>query len=122
MAYIRKFTATVTTDGSGDGIGYTDEIDQGYVVRVQYVKHGSTPFSDGVNVTITGKDSGVGILTEANLNASGIRFPLGASHKAADGAVTGNNDMLLAIFGEKIKVVVASGGDTKTGQFIFYVA
>jgi len=129
--YVRKFTVPVTTDGSGDATAFTaldgrgnaDQIN-GRVVSIAYTK---TDFATGVDFTITDETTGQTIWTEANVDASKTVAPRQATHStagvaslyaAAGTAVQG--DVFVA--NERIKIVVANGGVTKTGSFVIHVA
>jgi hypothetical protein len=114
----KRFTVTVTTDGSGDGTGYTPEF-SGRISTIRYVK---TDYSDGVDFTITLNVTGETVWAEENVNASATRAPRQATHSTAGAAAlyaaggTAVNDKIVAI-ADKVKIVVASGGDTHTGTF-----
>ncbi len=96
----------------------------GRIVTIKYVK---TDFATGVDFTITTEDSGQDVWAEADVNASKTVAPRQAIH-ATDGtaslyAASGEpvEDYIWAAT-ERIKIVVAQGGDTKSGQFIVIVA
>ncbi len=112
---------TLVTAADGSATGYTDAAN-GRLVAFRYIK---TDFADGVDFTITSESSLQTLWTELNVNAAGIRYPLTAAHSTAGVAVTydGTRPILLSplLFNERIKVAIASGGDTKTGQIIAYV-
>lgn len=119
---IRAFRVPVTTDGSGDATAYSDPV-FGTVKHAAYIK---TDFADGVDFTITGETTGQGIWTETNVNASTIRYPMAASHSTAGAAAlyAGGGSAVnvpIVLAGERIKVVVASGGSVKTGVLVFAV-
>lgn len=117
--HVQVFPVTVTTDGSGDATAYSDAVN-GLLSQIRYVK---TDFATGVDFTITAEATGETIWTESNVDASATRAPRQATHStagvAALYAAAGQavNDMI-AISG-RIKIVVASGGATKTGTFYF---
>lgn len=119
MSYARRLTVTVTTDASGDATAYSDSIDYGLLSQIRYVK---TDYANGVDFTITLEATGETLWTESNVNASATRAPRQATH-GTDGtaalyaaAGTAVNDKI-AIAGDRVKIVVASGGDTKVGDF-----
>lgn len=120
---IRTFVVDVTTNGSGAATAYTPPV-SGYLQDIQYVKD---DFTDGVDFTITGEDSGRTLWTESNVNASAIRAPRQPTHSTAGVAslyASGGeavNDRI-ALSRERIKIVIASGGDTKDGQFRVTIA
>lgn len=121
---VTRHVVTITTDGSGDGTGYTEYPLAGHITSIRYVK---TDYADGVDFTMTCENSGLGVLTIADVNASATWSPKQATHAATDGsallyAAAGlpvEDDIPVA--GERLKIVVASGGATKTGTFHVYV-
>ena len=119
---IRKFTVSATTNGSGAATVYSPYL-SGYIMSVQYVK---TDFADGVDFTITAEATGENIWTDTNINAAEIVRPRAATHSTAGvaalyaGSGTAVNDRI-ALGRDRVKVVVASGGDTKTGAFVITV-
>lgn len=120
---IQRHVVTVTTDGSGDGTGYTDVPVYGLVHAVRYVK---TDYADGIDVTITGDLSGIAVLAVSNMNATATYLPrfatvdnaAAASLYAAGGEPVEDR---IPVAMERIKVVVAAGGATRTGAFHLFV-
>lgn len=116
--YVTRRTVSVTTDDMGDATEYSVPVN-GLLDRIDYVK---SSFADGVDFTITEDETGLQLWAESNVNASASRAPRQATHSTAGAAAlyaaggAAVNDRI-AIAG-KIKIVVASGGDTKSGQFI----
>lgn len=118
MTYAERHTVTLTTDSSGDATGYTPVI-TGSISQVVYTK---TDFADGVDFTITVDGTGEGVWTESNVNASATRAPRQATHDVTGGAslyASGGEpvEAPILVANDRIKIVVASGGDTKTGVF-----
>ena len=113
---VERHRVTLTTDASGDATGYTPVIN-GRILAIVYNK---TDFVDGVDFTVTGATTGTSIWAESNVNASATRAPRQATHSTAGAAAlyaaggTAVNDHI-AIAEERVKIVVAQGGDTKTG-------
>lgn len=128
--YIRKFTVAVTTDSGGDATAYTAADStgnsaqiNGEVISLQYVK---TDFADGVDFTITDETAGQTIWTELNVNAAKTVAPQQATHSTAGvaslyAAAGEPVETPIVVANERIKIVVASGGDTKSGSFIIKV-
>ncbi len=122
---MKRHTVTITTDADGDGTGYTPNIVSGYVESIRYVKPVSGGYENNVTLAVTGEDTGTAILSLAagQMDASVTKNPRAAVHAVADGAalvLNSDDDPVtdkLAIAGERIKLVVAAGGDTKTGTF-----
>jgi hypothetical protein len=119
---IRKFTVAVTTAADGSATAYSPYL-SGYIHQIQYVK---TDFADGVDFTITAEATGETIWTESNVNAAAIKAPRQPTHSnvgvaalyAAGG--TAVNDRI-ALSRDRVEIVIASGGDTKTGSFTILV-
>lgn len=115
--HVERHVVEITTDGDGAGEGYTPPV-TGRVLGVRYVK---TDFADGVDLTITAEGTGEVILTGSDVNASATYYPrpavqdaAGANLEYATGFPVGEP---VAVAFDRIKIVVANGGDTKTGTF-----
>lgn len=119
---IRKFTVDLTTNSSGAATGYTPYL-SGYILAIQYVK---TDFADGVDFTITADVTGESILSLTDQNSAVIVRPRAATHSTAGVAAvyaaagTAVNDRI-ALGRDRVKVVIAQGGNVKTGQVIVTV-
>ncbi len=119
--YLERLALTLTTNASGDAVVYSDKDVAGRVLQMRYVPDGSAPLATGADLTITGETTGVAIATLADIGTSAFtRLPRQATH-AADGTAAvfadAGEPVLEPVYiaGERIKVVVAQGGDTKTG-------
>ena len=125
----RRVSATLTTDASGDVTGYIpSDADiaagkpklSGRLFTLQYIK---TDFANSVDFVVTLENSSEAVLTEADVNASATRAPRQPTHGVTDGAAalyaaagTGVFDHIV-LANDRLKIVVSSGGDTKTGEF-----
>lgn len=118
MSYARRLAVPVTTDASGDATAYSDQIEYGLLSQIRYVK---SDFADGVDFTITAEATGETLWAQNDVNASATVAPRQATHTTAGvAAVYAAADGVLdkiAIANDRVKIVVASGGDTKTGTF-----
>ena len=86
----------------------------GFLVCIKY-----TPgtIDTGADLTITGEESGIPILTKANAGTSVVfYYPRALINAVADGAEAASPSEFIPIKDEKIQVVIANGGDTKTGS------
>ncbi len=124
MAKARKFTVPAVSDGSGAGTFYTPWINRGgFIESIQYLK---TDYTDGVDFTVTSDVTGEAIWTGTDVNAATVVRPRAPTHTtagvaalyAASGAV---NDRI-AIAADRVKIVLASAGASKTGSFVITVA
>lgn len=121
--FSQRHAVTVTTAADGSATAYTDRAVQGEIVTVSYVK---TDFDNGVDFNITTETTLQDVWVEQNVNASAVRSPRQATHGtdgvarlyAAGGAAVGGP--VVAAF-ERIKIVIAQGGNVKTGTFYFIV-
>lgn len=116
MSFVQRLAIPITTDGSGDATAYSPVV-TGLVSQIRYVK---TDFVDGVDFTVTSEATGETIWAETNVNASATRAPRQAAHTTAGAAAlyaSGGEAVLvpIGVAGDRIKIVVASGGASKTG-------
>ena len=120
MSYAHKHTVEVTTAADGSAEVYSPPL-TGRLVNVIYTK----PASDGLttaNFTITAEGSGIDIWAENGVDASKIVSPTQDLHDQS------GDDRLYESAGEevggpiylcqeRVKIVIASGGDDKKGTF-----
>ena len=114
----RRFIVPAVSDGAGAGTFYTPYL-SGFVESIQYVK---TDYTDGVDFTITAEATGETIWTQLDVNAAVIVHPRAATHSTAGVAsvyVAAGSAVLdyVALGRDRIKIVLASAGATKTGSF-----
>ncbi len=119
---IRRFEKTVVTASDGSATEFTPFL-SGYLVSVQYVK---TDYADGVDFTITAEANGQAIWSESDVNAAVTKAPRLAVHTVAGAAAlyaSGGVAVLdkVALGRDRIKIVLAQGGNVKTGKFVFLV-
>jgi len=124
--HVKRHTVSITTDASGDATVYTDVIDYGEIKQLRYVKADSGGFSDGVDFVVSLEGSGVIVWDEDDVNASSTRCPQQATHLNTTGAAAtydGTRAALrpIVVAGERIKVVVASGGNVTTGTVYIWI-
>jgi hypothetical protein len=126
MAKSRKFTVVATSDADSVGTFYTLYV-SGYIESVQYVKDVTTPYTNGVDFTITVADTGEEVWVDTNINASEVVRPGAPTHTtagvAALYAAAGEavNDRI-ALGRDRVKIVLAAAGATKTGTFVITIA
>jgi len=124
--YVERHQVDLTTDASGDATGYTPVV-TGRIIAVAYVKDGTTPFADTVDFTITSEVTTQNIWVEENVTASKTVAPRQATHSTAGVAslyAAGGEPVEdhIVVANERVKCVVASGGDSKLGAFVVIVA
>lgn len=122
MAYCQAHVVPVTTDTDGDATAYSPVVN-GAILTVKYVK---TDFADGVDFTITTADTAQNVWVESDVNAAKTVAPRQATHDTVGAAslhvAAGEpvEDYIWAA-GERVKIVVASGGNAKAGSFVVIV-
>lgn len=115
---IRRMPVTVTVNGSGDGTAYSPAI-YGSLVSITYAK---TDYANGVTFAITAETTGETLWSEAAVNAAATRYPRAATASTAGvaslyaGGGTAVNTRI-ALGGDRVKIVVSSGGVSTTGVF-----
>lgn len=127
MSFCYQWDVDFTTTAGGAATVYTDEPVIGRLLEVRY-DYGDA--ATGADITITGEESGKALLTITNAGTSDVSWqPRQGIHTIAE---TGAGTVLtydgtrpiyepIWIANERIKVVVASGGATKSGQLEFII-
>lgn len=116
--HARRESITVTTDAAGAATEYFPVM-TGAILSIHYTKG---DFATGVDFAITTETLAQGVWTESNVDASAARAPRQATHSVAGVAAlyaaagTAVNDFVY-LANERVKVVISSGGNTKTGTF-----
>jgi len=113
---LHKVSTAITTAADGSATVYLGSKIRGYLVALVY-RPGT--IVTGADLTITGETTGVPILTKSNLGtANSFLYPraLPTSANSSTGALGTVPSERIPLFNERIKVVVAQGGDTLTGS------
>ncbi len=115
---VRRFVVPVAVDASGDATVYSPYL-SGNIESIVYAK---TDYANGVDFTITAEGTTETIWTESNVDATAVRRPRAATHSTAgvasvyaSGGTAVNGKLSLSR--DRVKIVVASGGVSKTGTF-----
>lgn len=115
--HVERYAIPVTTAADGSATVYSPVI-TGRVHAVQYVK---TDFANGVDFTITAEATGETIWTQSDVNASATVYPRAAVHDTAGVAATLNGTQAMrdavCLATDRVKFVIASGGNAKSGTF-----
>jgi len=115
---MRRYKVTVTTAADGSATAYTPRLN-GKLQSIHYVK---TDFADGVDFTITSEATGQSLWTDTNINASEVVSPRAPTHDqagaallyAAAGTAVGTE---IPLGNDRVKIVIAAGGNAKVGTF-----
>lgn len=112
-------TATVYVPGTS-GNGYSTDPGRllGGPYTLESITYTKTDYEDTVDFTITENETGITLLDIDNVTASQTFYPRPSTH-ATDGTEVPNALDRIRLVDSQIKIVLAGGGDTKTGLFIF---
>lgn len=125
--YCERHTLSITTDADGAATVYSTTRVTGRIFSVRYVPAGSNELATGADVDLTGEVSGVVIFDKDNIGTTAFtvapRQPThdtgGTAALYASGGTAVNDYIVLA--GERLKIIVAQGGNTKSGTFYVHV-
>lgn len=115
--FIKKETVSVTTAADGSATAYSNVVN-GRILSIQYAKD---DFADGVDFTITAESTGRTLWSQENVNASAEVLPRQQVHDTSGNALTydGTRKVCepIAVANERVKIVIAAGGNAKSGTF-----
>lgn len=119
---MERLVVSITTDAAGDFTGHT-KVTNGFVRAVRFI---DTDLDDTADITVTCGASGAAIVTLTNQAATTTVAPQQATHSTAGAAAlyaAGGTavNAPIPVADETIKVVVAQGGNAKTGTLHIYV-
>lgn len=123
--YAERQSISVTTDASGDATVYST-VFTGKIHTIRYVRPGSSPLDNGADATITLESTGQAVLTLTNFGAASATFyPRVPVHDEAGAAATldGTRAMRDQVVGvnDRLKIVIAQGGNALSGSFTLVV-
>lgn len=108
-----KTTATISTDGDGAATVFLGSSIRGFLHEIRYIPG---TLDTGADLVFTGESSEVPILTITNAGTA-RRFwrPRALANVVASGAEETTSTEWIALFEERVKVVVAQGGANRVG-------
>ena len=112
--FAERKSVTIETDASGDGVGYID-VAYGRLHGILYVKD---DYADGVDFDVDLEATGQVLWSEDDVNASAARYPRVAVHDTDGVALDPAVYEPVLIAHDRIRITVANGGNTTSGQFI----
>ena len=118
MSHAERHVVAVTTAADGTATAYSPVL-TGKLSQIRYVK---ADFDAGVDFTITAEATGETLWTQSDVNASATVAPRQATHTTAGVAALyagGGSAVLdkIALANDRVKIVIGSGGNAKTGAF-----
>ncbi|MCG2586497.1 hypothetical protein [Massilia sp. TS11] len=122
MSHATRVSVTVTTAADGSATAYSPAV-TGKLSTIRYVKD---TFDNGSTMTVTVEQTGEAVWSETGVNASATRAPRQATHSTAGaaalyaaGGAAVNDKIVMA--NDRLKIVIAAGGNTKSGTFHFII-
>lgn len=114
---IQSVTETITTIADGSATVYLGSKLRG---RVHAIKYAAGTLDAGTDLVITGETTGVAILTDSPA-ASEWFYPRAFPNAVTTGAAGTVATEDVHVLNERIKVVVAQGGNVTTGSITVFV-
>ena len=116
---LNQYTATITTNADGAATVYLGSRIRG---QIQAILYAPGTLATGADLTITGETTGVPVLTKANAGVDNLWFrPMAPASKVADGAASTLTECPVWLYLERLKVVVAEGGNAGVGTITLWV-
>jgi hypothetical protein len=118
---MRRFKVPCMVAADGTGTFFSPRI-SGKIHQIEYVKRGVSPFANGVDFTITGEATGIGLWTQADVNASAVVAPRMPAHSQVGAALLyaagGTAQTVpIALASDRVKIVIVQGGNALGGDF-----
>ena len=124
---VERFSVSVTTAADGSATAFSPTI-TGAISSIAYVADGTNPYAATVDFAITVESTGQGLWTQSDITASGTRAPRQPTHEqdGTDRFFQGSGTEhsvpdLICLANDRVKIVLAQGGNAKVGQFIITV-
>lgn len=111
--YAERHTVVVEVDESGDATAYTPNI-TGRIQSISYVKD---DYADTVDFTITLESTGESLWTDTNITASERVYPVAPANLGSTGGASSLTEVPIVAANDRVKIVVASGGNATSGTF-----
>ena len=116
---LNQYTVSLTTNAAGGATAYSQRRTTGRIVALKYEPG---DLDTGGGLVITGETSEVAVLTKASAGTSDVwYYPMAISNQVSDGAASAITEVPVWLYGERLKVVVASGGNAVSGEVTLYI-
>lgn len=117
-SHVERQTVSVTTAADGTATAYSANV-TGWISTIAYQK---VDFADGVDFTITLEKTGESLWVDTNVNASEVVRPVSEGNTGSTGAANGNPALPILAANDRVKIVIAQGGNAKSGNFVLVIA
>ena len=115
MSYIQRHDVAVTTSTGGSATAYSPVV-MGKVAAVVYTSGGASGFASTADIAVTTETTGQNIWTQSNVTASVVKYPVTTAQVPA-GTNSSLTEKQIPVADERIKIVIAQGGNAKVGTF-----
>lgn len=105
---------SVTTASDGSATVYSPA---GISGRIHAIAYSKVDFADGVDFTITLEATGESLWTDTNINASETVYPVAKANLGTTGAASTITEVPVMAANDRVKFVIAQGGNAKSGVF-----
>lgn len=119
MSYVFSTSVAITTSTAGAATVYTGPL----TGLISSIKYAPTDTASTADIVVTTNTNAMPVVTKANFSKSAATFlfPRSVAHTVAAGAASGISTELIPIVKEKLKCVMASGGNAKTGTLTVFI-
>jgi hypothetical protein len=111
--FAQRHTIAVETNAGGAATAYSPNV-TGRIHAIVYVKD---DFDNGVDFTITLEATGESLWTQADVNASATVYPVQKANLGGTGAASTILEQPMVAANDRVKIVIAQGGNVKGGTF-----
>jgi hypothetical protein len=118
MTYAARHVIDIVTAADGSATAYSPTV-TGKIAAIVYAK---TDFAVGVDFTITLEATGQSLWTDTNIDASETVYPVQKANLGGTGAASTILEVPIIAANDRVKIVIASGGNAKAGRFSVIVA
>lgn len=112
--FAQRHVISVTTDASGNATAYSPA---GLTGRIQAIRYAKGDFADGVDFTITLENTGESLWTQSDVNASATVYPVQKANLGGTGVASTITEVPMVAANDRVKIVIAQGGNAKSGTF-----
>jgi hypothetical protein len=112
--FAKRHVIAVVTAADGSATAYSEP---GITGRIHAICYGKVDFADGVDFTITLESTGESLWADTNVNASETVYPVQKANLGGTGAPSSILEVPVIAANDRVKIVIAQGGNAKSGVF-----